>query len=258
MTITTTTASSANLSSTHPRELSAFHSSFRADDTLIAIVPSFDSNEPLPLLSSVAVGPFQAGIPTPVPLWMALLLHQRSLCTISPPEWLNAANLSQIIAYEQKLHDTLFDDATRLPKDYYELANRLTGRRGISFADDNAQVLALLVQDLLDIRVDKLRQQLPAILEKMDTAERLILNVNGIGTQELAIFRPFFQQALNDRSFLLKGAKETKKTTAQEHLQGAKQSLGGTATDTASEDTDNAGEAAAAPRPRVALRRFRR
>jgi hypothetical protein len=232
------TPTAASSSSSH-NELSSFHAAFQADDTLITILPSFNSSESLPLLSSVAAGPFQAGMPTSVPLWMALLLHQRSLCTISPPEWLGAINLSEVIDFE-KNNNGLFHDEERLPRHYYEIANRLTGRRGIVFqtngasTESQAQVLSLLIQDLFQLRIDKLRQQLPAILLEHQQQENrdkinLTMTIDGISTQELALFRPFIQQALNDRSFLLETTTASKtQPTNKEQLDSAKASVGST------------------------------
>ena len=245
-------------------ELSAYYSAFQADDALITIVPSFDSSSPLPLLSSAPVGPFQAGMPTVVPLWMAMLLHMRSLCSISPPAWLATSNLSEILAHEKK-EQFLWKDAERLPRNYYEIAKQLTGRRGVVFADDDAgggssqsHVLSLLVQDLLEVRVDKLRQQLPTVLanhaaqqskrldENDDDVQNmeeddLMMTIDGIGSQELALLRPFIQQALNDRAFLLASAAASDKNKTDEN----------------DEKPATTAEPSAS-RPRVSLRRYRR
>ena len=39
------------------------------------------------------LGPFRPGIPTNVPLWVAINLKQRQKCRISPPDWLNVGML---------------------------------------------------------------------------------------------------------------------------------------------------------------------
>ena len=43
------------------------------------------------------------------PFWLALTLHQRSLCTISLPVWLTADNLAEIIAHEKETNELLSD-----------------------------------------------------------------------------------------------------------------------------------------------------
>jgi len=182
-------------------DLSCFYSSYIADDFLIEIVPSFDFDGKLPLLSSSPLGPFKAGITTHVPLWFALNLHQRSLCTIATPAWLNSSNLSEIVAYEKK-ENSLWNDTSRLPSQYYEIAKRLS-----SALEDKS--LPLLIQDLLEVRLDKLRQQFQELMkERGGTDPDFIVDVSGIGSQELAVLKAFVQQALNDQRFLSKTNEE--------------------------------------------------
>lgn len=167
---------------------------FRADDSIVEIIPDFDLSTPLNLSSTVPVGPFKAGIAAKVPLWMAVVLEQRSLATISPPAWLSMESLTAIIAYERR-EPNLYHDETKLPRNYYELSKRIKTNDAI----------ALLIQDLLDIRVDKLRQQFQSILYDRtmnNSGEDVIFLVNGIGTQEIAMLRDFIVQALADKSFL--------------------------------------------------------
>jgi GINS complex protein len=240
--------------------LSSYYASFRADDTLISILPAFDFNShddnQIPnrlfqsTLMSTNFGPFKAGMEATVPLWMAVVLQQRSFAQIVLPEWLSTSNLSHIIRYEKK-HALLFpttslrsatgsksvtkhswnaedgdnsvtsvtvdDDPSSqgtfsLPENYYEVALRLTSAAQSSAPsqDTSHSVLSLLVQDLFEIRVDKLRQQFQSLME--ETVRRnlgvdgipsaswtdLIINVTGIGTQELTAIRPYVQQAMQD------------------------------------------------------------
>jgi GINS complex protein len=174
--------------------------SFRADDSIVDIIADFDLPIPLYLSSSIPVGPFKAGISTKVPLWMAVVLEQRSLARISPPPWLSVESLTSVIAYERR-EASLFHDETKLPLNYYELSKR------ILVTNNNNDAVALLVQDLLDIRLDKLRQQFQTLIHErtMEASGRdddIIIEVNGIGTRELAILHDFVTQALSDKSFL--------------------------------------------------------
>jgi hypothetical protein len=186
---------------------------FRADDAIVEIVPDFDLPMPLPLYSSsVPVGPFKAGIATKVPLWMALVLEQRSLARISPPSWLSTASLTAIIRYERR-EAALFHDETKLPRSYYELAQRLLRRSGsnatssTNSSDANPDAMMLLVQDLLDIRLDKLRQQFQSLVREHqagghDGGGGVLIEVNGMGTYEMAVLHNFVTRALADKSFL--------------------------------------------------------
>lgn len=250
--------------------LSSYYASFRADDTLISILPAFDfqSNEnDIPnclfqsTLHSTNFGPFKAGMEAIVPLWMAVVLQQRSFAQIVLPEWLAAPNLTHIIQYE-KSHALLFptsssnskskskekgmvedldDEEDRtigsssdpqhshfLPENYYEVALRLMSafKSSSSHAtpDTPYSVLSLLVQDLFEIRVDKLRQQFQSLMEEtvrrnLGTADELslaafdlIINVTGIGTQELTSIQPYVQQAMQDIYALASSEKASSQT----------------------------------------------
>jgi len=226
--------------------MSSFTAAFRADDTLIGVMPSFDYEGTLPILSSVPVGPFKAGITTMVPLWMALFLQQKTFATVVPPTWWTTDNLASIIAHE-KSEISLFPTGARLPADYYEISKRLTCT---SNPPEHSEALKLLIQDLLEIRLDKLRQQFQSVLTENGTlSPELQVTVNGIGTQELAILQSFITQALADQHALA----ATTKTAS---------SSSGGATTSAKEGVEKEAAAAAAaeqPAPvrRVPLRRFR-
>lgn len=151
-------------------ELSCYLSAFQADDTPISIIPAFNNQKELPLLTtSTTTSTFmKAGIECTVPLWMAVYLSQKSLCTISLPDWLCKENLVKILEYERKEgtlwnnNDGTTSDSTdsiettstsrSLPFHYYEIAMRLTSQRegGGVVTDPSVQ---LLIQDILEVRL---------------------------------------------------------------------------------------------------------
>lgn len=73
---------------------------FLAEKLPISIIPTFNN----PVMSMIAgdVGPFRAGLPTNVPLWMAVILKQQQKCKIQPPDWLEVEVL-EAIKEEEKL-----------------------------------------------------------------------------------------------------------------------------------------------------------
>ena len=179
---------------TSTEHMSAFNAAFGADYTLIDIVPSFTIDDGSPILATIPVGPVQAGITTTVPLWMAVLLQQRSYAVIVPPPWWTTENFAAIIAHE-KSSDEFYPISERLPVAYYEISKRITSTRN---PPEHAEAMKLLVQDLLDIRVDKLRQRFQKFVsESTDTNDPVRLNE--IGSQESALLMPFIKQALLDR-----------------------------------------------------------
>lgn len=67
---------------------------FLAERELIGITPNFDLGV-LHLISG-DFGPFKAGLPAEVPLWVAINLRQRRKCRIIAPDWMNVEVLELI------------------------------------------------------------------------------------------------------------------------------------------------------------------
>ncbi len=67
---------------------------FLAENVRVSIVPNF--NEGALFLMEGDVGPFRAGMPTSVPLWMAADLRSRKKCRIVQPVFLNPEKLEEV------------------------------------------------------------------------------------------------------------------------------------------------------------------
>lgn len=65
---------------------------FIAEKQQISVIPKFSSPNILHLISG-DVGPFRAGLPVVVPLWIAVNLRQTQQCRIVPPDWMNIDTL---------------------------------------------------------------------------------------------------------------------------------------------------------------------
>lgn len=172
--------------------------SFSAENTMITIVPSFNYDSDMPLLScpsSATIGPFIAGMPIQVPLWMAKLLHQRHLAQIHLPDWLSSAKLIELLRLEKE-HDELTNE---LPFYYFEIARSLN-----MVMDRPTQVV---LQDLMSFRVDKLRHQFNEMVSKeiLQAGQPLpTIELMGIGSVELQLIGPFMKRAFSDYVFLRK------------------------------------------------------
>lgn len=60
---------------------------FIAERQTVSIIPKFTSNNILHLISG-DIGPFRAGLPIVVPVWIAVNLRQRQKCRIIAPDWM--------------------------------------------------------------------------------------------------------------------------------------------------------------------------
>ena len=81
---------------------------FLAERDAVKIVPNFTAST-LYLLEG-DVGPFNAGLPLEVPLWIAINLRQRQKCRILQPEWMEIERLEE--AKEKEKEEAMF---TELP-----------------------------------------------------------------------------------------------------------------------------------------------
>jgi hypothetical protein len=183
--------------------------SFSAENTPITVIPAFSSKGPLSLLSSQqqkSVGPFVAGMPVTVPLWMAKLLYQKQLAQIQLPDWLAVERLKAILQ-EEKTNELL---TSQLPFYYYEIARSLTKVLNASSdgsATTNQQAALVVLQDLVAVRIDKIRQNFHDLsretLVHMD-GELPMIAVTGIASVELNKVGPFLQRAFSDYGYLVR------------------------------------------------------
>jgi hypothetical protein len=187
-------------------------SSFCAENEKVSIIPSFNYYNSIPLISSPDqsdVGPFQAGLPTIVPLWIAKTLHQRKLAQIELPEWLASEHKLVEILQEERETVLLTD---QLPFYYYEIA------RSLNFCVPKQTQVVL--QDVVALRGDKLRQHFHELsrtvlqeqpnmddVDDDDQAHELpMISVQGIGSHEINKIGPFLQRVCSDYGFLTKRA----------------------------------------------------
>lgn len=167
------------------------HSTFLAGDESILIIPTFSFRQPLQLLSRESVGPFIAGMQVMTPLWIALLLQDRHLCTIIPPAWMTIESLKLILSDEQSLNQF----STKLPTHYLELARALHH----DDMEDKDSIL-LLLNDISAVRMDKIRTNLHALsAESLGTTTTLpIIDVTGISSLEMAAIQPLVVTLFGD------------------------------------------------------------
>lgn len=66
---------------------------FLGEKQLVSIVPNFNSD--VIYLISGSVGPFRAGLPVKVPIWLAVCLKQKQKCRIVSQEWMEIESLNE-------------------------------------------------------------------------------------------------------------------------------------------------------------------
>lgn len=73
---------------------------FLGEKTMIGIMPNFGF-DPIHLINGT-IGPFRAGHPVHVPVWLAVHLRKQQKCRIVPPIWMDV-DLLEEIKEEEKL-----------------------------------------------------------------------------------------------------------------------------------------------------------
>lgn len=67
---------------------------FIGEKQLVSVVPNFNFGQ-IHLISG-SVGPFRAGLPVNVPIWLAINLQQQQKCRIICPDWMDPEKLDEI------------------------------------------------------------------------------------------------------------------------------------------------------------------
>ncbi|CAJ0946441.1 unnamed protein product, partial [Mesorhabditis belari] len=122
---------------------------FLAGDELIEVIPNFTSGS-IQLIGG-DMGPFEAGLPVEVPLWIGINLRKRMKCVLKVPNWLLIDCLKDLITLENESNSLL-----QLPSlHFFEIAH-IVVRDFKEDLQDGDQVKTL-IQDLWDKREAKIR-----------------------------------------------------------------------------------------------------
>lgn len=73
---------------------------FMGEKELVEIVPNFNFDT-IHLISG-SIGPFKAGLPTKVPIWLAVSLKQQMKCRVIQQDWMEPNNLQEIVEQEKQ------------------------------------------------------------------------------------------------------------------------------------------------------------
>ncbi|XP_028407964.1 DNA replication complex GINS protein PSF2-like [Dendronephthya gigantea] len=163
---------------------------FLSEKRHVKILPNF--KEGRIFLISGDIGPFEPGLSTSVPLWMAVNLKQRKKCRIIPPDWMNTDQLEQ-----RKDDEKEREYFTEMPsKSYLEVASLLlkSARDDIPHADE----VQTLIKDIWEIRMAKLRKSINIMVQEKETHARL----DNLTEMEINTIRPFLTSALDHMHLL--------------------------------------------------------
>ncbi|XP_047003250.1 probable DNA replication complex GINS protein PSF2 [Schistocerca americana] len=177
---------------------------FLAEKRMVSIVPNFNFDR-IHLISG-QIGPFRAGLPVNVPIWMALNLKQRQKCRIIAPDWMNLENLQEV--KDQESQSRLF---TRMPSEHYMVESHLL----LGAASDDipqAEEIRTVIKDIWDLRMSKLRSSVDALF-KSDGTHAVLGHLTAM---EINSVRPLLPHSLDQLNRLQKGTQIAPSMTSQD------------------------------------------
>lgn len=128
--------------------------SFLAEqEAMVEVTPRF-RHEAIEFMEGQQYGPFQPGIKTEVPLWLALFFHHSGTCTIVPPSWLNEKTLTKMI---KKEHET--EGLRAVPHMFY-LEIAFAFFKNAPNTIDKIDICRSKLEDLWIIRTEKIRKRI--------------------------------------------------------------------------------------------------
>ncbi|KAJ9594891.1 hypothetical protein L9F63_013816, partial [Diploptera punctata] len=159
---------------------------FIAENKMVSIVPNFTFDRIF--LISGEVGPFRAGLPVKIPIWMALNLRQRQKCRIMAPDWMDPEKLEEI--KEEESQSRYF---TKMPSEHYMVEGFLlldAAAEDIPRSDE----IRTIIKDIWDIRMSKLRSSIDAFVKSGGSHAKL----DHLTALEINSIRPLLPHALDE------------------------------------------------------------
>ncbi|KAL0118812.1 hypothetical protein PUN28_009464 [Cardiocondyla obscurior] len=158
---------------------------FLGEKRLVSIVPNFNSD--VIHLISGSVGPFRAGLPVRVPIWLAVCLKQKQKCRVVGQDWMNVENLN-----ERKEMEKMSKLFTEMPSCHYMDESQIL----LNIANDDisdSDGIRIAVKDIWDIRMSKLRTSMDAFMK----SNRMHARVDHLTAMEINGIRPLLPHALD-------------------------------------------------------------
>ncbi|XP_055838468.1 probable DNA replication complex GINS protein PSF2 [Episyrphus balteatus] len=175
---------------------------FIGEKTTIGVIPNF-SFDPIHLISG-SIGPFRAGMPVHVPLWLAIHLRKQQKCRIVPPMWMELELLEEI--KEEEKRSRFF---TKMPSEHYMIEAQLI----LSTAPDDVpkcEEIRTIIKDIFDIRESKLRTSIDAFIKGEGTYAKL----DNLTLLEIHSVRPILPHALDHISRYQRAAVSSQRDTS--------------------------------------------
>ncbi|KAJ3348761.1 DNA replication protein psf2 [Entophlyctis luteolus] len=175
-----------------PREVE-----FVAEAQSVMIVPARAFPGSLHLLCG-SFGPFRPPLKAAVPLWLALALKRRGMCSIVPPPWLDPEYLEHKLDEERsseafaEMDFAWLETAMLLSKQLRPPALSYRAQDDIPHHDQ----IKKLLKSIKDCRESKTQKGVK--LMNVDLFSQGFLNLDNLGLMEVNEIKPFFTRAFDE------------------------------------------------------------
>lgn len=158
---------------------------FLGERVITSVVPNF-TNDAIHLICG-SFGPFRAGIPVNVPLWLASNLRRQQKCRFVPPTWMDVDTLEAI-----KETEKTSQSFTKMPSDHYMVETKLIV--GETPEDvPRSEEIRTMIKDIFDIRMSKYR----AFMDTYVRGESTQIKLDNLTSFEIHSCTPVFTHALD-------------------------------------------------------------
>ncbi|XP_047527972.1 probable DNA replication complex GINS protein PSF2 [Vanessa atalanta] len=178
-----------------------FEIEFIGENRIVSIIPNF-SHDKIFLICG-EFGPFRAGLPMNVPLWLAVMLKQKQKCRMVPPDWMDIEVL-ETIKEEEKISRFF----TKMPHEHYMIEAKLI--LGVAAEDiPRAAEIKTIIKDIWDIRMSKLRTSMDALMKSGGSYGRL----DHLTMMEINSVKPLLPQAMDELHRIKMMTRQTSSST---------------------------------------------
>ncbi|KAG5681143.1 hypothetical protein PVAND_010603 [Polypedilum vanderplanki] len=165
---------------------------FIGEKEMIGIIPNF--NFDLIHLISGTIGPFRAGLPMHIPIWLAMHLKRQQKCRIVPPNWMEKDLLEDLKEEEKRTANFV-----KMPDSNFMIVSKLIFAYAAEEVADIEEIKTI-IKDIFDTRQAKLRTAMDGFFVEEKTTQfdgSTQVSFTNLTTFEIHSARPFLPYALD-------------------------------------------------------------
>lgn len=186
---------------------------FLAEEEIVKVTPRFSLGRSELICGDF--GPFNPGVPTKIPLWLAINLRQRGLCILHVPEWLT---IEKLTAWHESENEKEKESQKPLHSHYREISRLILKNCSDSIKD--VDQIGQFIEDIWNIRVAKLRLAVQTVEKNRVETEMPdhggLYEVSDYTQLEINYVRTLFIESLNNTFIIATATNALENLTTQD------------------------------------------